>query len=321
MATNIFSTYRTGENRITASILAVLQSLSLGRTERLLGALLEQSEFELLRFRNQPSSGAPGIPDAEIVGSCRILVETKIKRDTVGSDQLKRHLDRLEQAAETSRVLLVITPDDVAPAAIDELDDDRLAWASFSSLDQSIDELLDDKQEVISEREAFLLRELQAMLLNENLLGSANDVVVVPARSAWSEYEKHHAYVCQPNRSFQAVARIAFYYRNRIYPIVPQILAVHDAVPFDPDQHDGELRRVVAAFVGDAESRKEPGATYKVMLLTAPDDPRTLVLDHSVVNDLRSQTGKSIAFTQNQRYVSSESLMKATRTTQLVDGL
>jgi hypothetical protein len=52
VATSIFSTYSTGENRVTASILAVLKSLSLNRIERLLGALLEQSAFELVRFQN-----------------------------------------------------------------------------------------------------------------------------------------------------------------------------------------------------------------------------------------------------------------------------
>lgn len=318
MATNIFSTYRTGENRITASILAVLRSLSLDRIERLIGALLEQSEFELLRFRNQPSSGAPGVPDAEIIGSCRILVETKIKRDAVDPDQLKRHLDRLEDAAETTRVLLVITPDDTAPTTIAEMGDERLAWASFASLDQSIDELLDDKQEVISEREAFLLRELQAMLLEEGLLRSANDVVVVPARRAWPEYEKHHAYVCQPNRSFQPVSRIAFYSQNRIHPLVPEILEIHEAVTFDPEQLDGELRRVVVAFCQDPESSKKQGEPYKVFLLTRPDDPRTIRLEAQVINDLRSEAGRPVAFTQNQRYVSSEALKTATRTSELV---
>jgi hypothetical protein len=52
MGNNLFSTYKTGENRVTASILAVVRSLSLGRIERILGALMEQSAFELVRFQN-----------------------------------------------------------------------------------------------------------------------------------------------------------------------------------------------------------------------------------------------------------------------------
>ena len=204
---SIFSTYSTGENRVTASFLAVLQSLSLGRIERLIGALLEQSEFQLVQFQNQPSKGGSGVPDAIIQSSCRLLVETKIKRNAVRAKQLERHLERLDVANEANRLLLVLTPDDARPSAFDALQDDRLVWASFAALDQAIDEMLDDKAEVISEREAFLLREFQTMLMAENLVGGANDVVVVPARHAWPEYEKYHAYVCQPDRPFQPVAR------------------------------------------------------------------------------------------------------------------
>src|SRR5215831_11477372 len=117
MGNNLFSTYKTGENRVTASILAVLRSLSLGRMERLLGALMEQSAFELVRFQNQPSPGAPGVPDAAIVGSCRLLVETKVERDAVRVDQLTRHLHRLDHSTEAVQGLLVLMPDEARPAA------------------------------------------------------------------------------------------------------------------------------------------------------------------------------------------------------------
>ena len=106
--------------------MAVLSSLSLKRIERLLGALFEQSELELVRFKNQPSSGSPGIPDAEISASCRLLVETKIRPDSVSRDQLERHLERLETSDETTRLLLVLTPDRRAPDAISEINNERI---------------------------------------------------------------------------------------------------------------------------------------------------------------------------------------------------
>src|SRR5712691_11155515 len=115
VSTNLFSTYKTDENRITASILAVLGSLALGRVERLLGALMEQPELELVRFRNQPSRGAAGVPDAEIWSSCRILVETKVERGGLRADQLKRHLERLDRVNEATKCLLVMTPDETRP--------------------------------------------------------------------------------------------------------------------------------------------------------------------------------------------------------------
>lgn len=124
---NIFSSYRTGENRVTASTLAVLQSLSLNRIERLLGALLEDPEFKLVRFENQPSQGDEGVPDAIIVANICLLIETKTDRNAVinkqHKEQLQRHLDRLDSSAEKQRVLLLLTPDDKAPNVIVELKD------------------------------------------------------------------------------------------------------------------------------------------------------------------------------------------------------
>ena len=98
---SIFSTYSTGENRVTASCLVVLRSLSIDRMERLHGALLEQSEFQLIRSENQPSKGAAGVPDAIIQSSLRLLIKTTTQRNTVRRDQLVRHLKRLDEATES----------------------------------------------------------------------------------------------------------------------------------------------------------------------------------------------------------------------------
>ena len=88
---SIFSTYSTGENRVTASVLAVLRSLSLGRIERLLAAILGESEFELVRFQNQPSKGGAGVPDAIIHSSFRMLIETKTVRNALHRPLIERH--------------------------------------------------------------------------------------------------------------------------------------------------------------------------------------------------------------------------------------
>jgi hypothetical protein len=317
MATNLFSTYSTGENRVTASILAVLRSLSLDRMQRLLGALLEESEFELVTFHNQPSKGGAGVPDAIIQSSCYLLVETKIKRNVVRADQIERHLKRLDQATQAVRILLILTPDDVRPKLFDAIQDARLVWASFADLDQAIDEMLADKYEVISEREAFLLRELQNMLMDENLIASANDVVVVPARNAWPEYRQYHAYVCQADRSCQQVSRMAFYARGHIHPLVPMILESHDHVDFVPDKHEGRLGELVAILLKDGQRKRD--VAYKVIFLSAPDSPDTLNLGRTVPNDLKSESGITTAFVQNQRYISSERLKFAKAASELVD--
>lgn len=316
MRTSIFSTYSTGENRVTASILAVLRSLALNRIERLLGALMERSELQLLRFENQPSRGGKGVPDAVITGSCRIFLETKIKRNSVRADQLRRHLDRLDAAGEAVQVLLVLTPDSSVPATVTSIDDARLVWTNFEALDQAIEELLADQAEVISEREAFLLRELQGMLAEEKLVGSQKDVLVVPARNAWPEYLEYQAYACQPNRPFQPVWRLSFYESGQIQPLVPTILKVHESVVFEKGRHRGTLGDLVARLL--AGTTRQEGMSYKVLLLSHPKDSKTVRLEGPIMNDLVSESGRTVAFTQSQRYVSLDRLLKAKATSELV---
>ena len=312
---SIFSTYSTGENRVTASILAVLRSLSLGRIERLLGALLEESEFELIRFQNQPSKGGDTVPDAIIQASVRILVETKVKLNAVNEQQVNGHLSRLNDATESTALLLVVTPDEVRPKVLDGFSDDRIAWTSFTMLNDAIEELVEDKHEVISEREEFLLRELQNMLTAEGLLSNAYDVVVVAARNAWPEYNDVHAYICQKNRSFQKVGRIGFYSKGVVYPLVPKILDVFEDVEMKHSAYKGELGRLVNRLLD--ERRRTEGMRSKVFLLSSPESSDTLTLREPIPNDKKSKTGKPTAFTMGQRYVSSESLLNANTTSDL----
>lgn len=312
---SLFSTYSTSENRVTASIIAVLRSLSLDRIERLLGELLEISEFELVRFENQFSQGGEGVPDALIRASVRILVETKTERNAVKLPQIERHLKRLKNATETTAIVLVLTPDDARPPALKALDDRRVAWASFARLDQAVEELLEDKREVVSEREAFLLRELQKMLSAEDLICSATDVVVVAARNAWPKYNEIHAYVCQPNRPFQQVTRMAFYSKGQIYPLVPKILESHNEVVMKKGAYSGVLGDLISRLMD--EKQYPDGETFKVMILSAPDSPDTMKLPQPIPNDMKSKSGKVTAFTMGQRYVSSEGLLKARTTTDL----
>ena len=50
MTTNLFSTYRQGENRVTSTFMAVLQRLSLPNIDRILQALLGRDDFSLATF-------------------------------------------------------------------------------------------------------------------------------------------------------------------------------------------------------------------------------------------------------------------------------
>jgi hypothetical protein len=327
MNDSIFSTYSTGENRVTASILAVLRCLALSRIERILGAFMHD-DFQLVRFQNQPAKGGKGIPDGEIGSSCRLLLETKLVRNGLNRDQLERHLERLDTSNEKDRMVLVLTPDDAQPSLIAEINDDRLVWSPFAALNQAIDEMLsgeENEKEVISEREEFLLRELQKMLIAEGLIGSSKEVLVIPARQAWEFYKQHHVYSCPSGRAFQPVKYIAFYTGNEIRPLVPKIQdEPPDPVILERAKYHGRLGEVVNEILDRNEKGTlppgwdlSPGRHLKVFLLSAPDAVETVKLAGPIINDLTSHNGQRIAFTQNRRYVSLEALRKAKKTSEL----
>ncbi|MBC7854786.1 MAG: hypothetical protein IAF94_15245 [Pirellulaceae bacterium] len=147
---------------------------------------------------------------------------------------------------------------------------------------------------------------------------SKNYILVVAARNAWPEYQEIHAYVCQPNRTFQNVDRVAFYSQGYIRPLIPRILESHEEVKMVRGQWPGRLGKLVEQLL--SENRRVEGESFKVLLLSAPESPATLQLLASIPNDLKSASGKPTAFTRGHRYVASEQLLSAKATSDLLAG-
>ena len=186
MPTNLFTDYSQGENRVTATFLAVLERLSLPNIDRILGALLD-TDFRLAAFENQPK-GKKSTPDAKIGTGHAIWVETKVKLGTVRRDQIKKHLESVSAGGK----LLLLTPDDNEPSWLDGLnkcvEGKEVVWSNFVTLAGAIEEILKDEEDPPSEREAFLLREFVSMLHEDGLLDPPG-VLVVAARDAWPMYK------------------------------------------------------------------------------------------------------------------------------------
>ena len=66
---SLFSTYRAGENRVTASMLAVFERLEIARLERIIGAAMEETTFQLVRFQNQVTKGTRTTVSAAVIAA------------------------------------------------------------------------------------------------------------------------------------------------------------------------------------------------------------------------------------------------------------
>ncbi|MEV4344051.1 hypothetical protein AB0J83_06190 [Actinoplanes sp. NPDC049596] len=145
-----------------------------------------------------------------------------------------------------------------------------------------------------------------------------NDTVVVAAGEAWPLYQKVHAYVCQPGRSFQPVEHLAFYTGKAIQPEIAAIRDRVDSVEWTPAESrrrraTGDPRdRRLADIIDQSSADGWGGGRYQVFLLSAPGEP-----DHHTRNTLIPHTstpGRGRAFTRSQRYAVRQQLISAATT-------
>lgn len=312
----LFSTYRQGENRVTSSLMAVLQRIDLDLVERILASSVGESSLEMVNFVNQVGSGGGTVPDAGISADFHYLLEVKTELEAVRADQLHGHLLHLRQGA-TSQRLFVITPDPSRPVAIDGMSDDRVVWFNFVTLDQAIAEVLNDQDDPLPEREAFLLRELRRLFVEDGLLNEPDDTVVVAARSAYPEYLELSAYICQPNRFRSKIARLGFYTNKQIRPEFPCVLHSEPVVEFTnaeasrlasaSDPWGSEVARLIRARL--ASGKTAEGEVLQVMVLSAPDAEETIRLTRPI-----QHTGPN-AWTMGHRWIRSSVLETDPETT------
>jgi hypothetical protein len=302
----LFSTYRQGENRVTASLLAVLSRLGTDLTERVLGALLDEPELSLVSFTPLPATKGAGNPDGEIRAQFRCLLEVKTVRGALASESaatLKAaYVTKLGD--DPSARLIILTPDGRVPKPLEAVSDARVVWVSFVKLATALREILDDQDEPAGERERYLIRELMALFRVEGLI-DALDTVVVAARRAYQLYLTYDAYACQPNRAVRPVQRMAFYTAKEIKPEIPEILGFRRDISISAEQarswsqSKDPVDRAVAEII---RRQLEDGVWHSagrhdVYWLSPADDPRTAHLARPL-----PYLGAG-AFTQGQRYV------------------
>ncbi|MBY5162087.1 hypothetical protein [Salsipaludibacter albus] len=321
MTSPLFSTYRQGENRVSASTLAVFERLGIDLVGRILGAALEQPEMELVAYKTQPSRGGAGVPDGEMTANFRFLFEVKTQRGGITTPahvhQLRRHLDRLD-GAHSPEAVIALTPDADRPSILADVEDDRLVWTNFEALTQAIEEVLADPAEPASERQRFLLRELTDLFVLDGLVGG-DDVVVVAASSAYRIWRDHGAYVCQADRAIRPVEHWGFYRSKQIEPEFPRVRKSFPRVEFsaenagqlreDPDPDVRELADLMHELL-DAGLQVD-GAQKDVYLLQRKDDPGLSHRDSPILHDSKG------AWTQYQRYGRLDQLLEVETTSEL----
>lgn len=335
MSRSIFSTYKQGENRVTSTILSVLENINTSIVTEILQTFLEDSTLELIKYENQINS-SDSVPDARIKGLFDFVIETKIYINKIDSVQIEKHLNGLDY--EFSK-LVILTPDLDYPDILRNIDHPRaksIIWGNFNQLILSIDSVLEDNK-LILDREAFLLNQLKYFILNENLISEdySNKVIIVPAREAWPFYQNYSIYRCQSNRFFQKASYMGFYSNGVIKTIIPKIIGYID----DINLHFDDLKKIDKNRIKtegnntknqiinrllvyknnmiEKEQNNQLNGNFKYIILSDIDDSKTKKLSSEIINDKVSKTNKNTAFVQKQGYYDFSLLKAASFTSDL----
>jgi hypothetical protein len=312
----LFSTYRQGENRVTSSMLAVFERIDLSLLETILAAAAGESSLQMVTFTNQPPGrGARSLTRASRPGSLtgsRSRPPSTPSRPNSSPSTSPTSARRPAQNGCSSS-----PPDAEQPDAIAAVNDPRVVWFNFRSLHDAIDAAVSDPTGIVAEQGRFLLRELQALLVEDGLVDS-DDVVVVAARFAYPEYLRRGAYVCKPERAFRsALTHLGFYANSTIQPHVPRIRYREDLVAFTDEEaaarrggsdNDRLVGEVIVALLDDGT--REEGKQYQVFLLSGPEGPDTVRLAQPIANDTVTESGRPWAWTMHQRYASLANLTR-----------
>jgi cell division protein ZapA (FtsZ GTPase activity inhibitor) len=215
----------------------------------------------------------------------------------VAAKQLAEHLLCFDDGSQER--LFVITPDPEQPEAVSAAADLRIVWFNFRALHDAIEAVTADPAAILAEQARFLLRELQALLVDEGLVDS-DDVVIMAARIAYHEYLQHSAYICQVGRAFRTgLTHMGFYANAAIQTRIPRIRHVEDHVSFTDDeiasrkggQQPDQLTAQVIESTLTAGTR-DAGQQYQIFLLSGPEHPDTVQLSKPIINDTLSAAGK-----------------------------
>lgn len=339
--TSIFSTYSQGENRVTSTLMSVLRNLSIANFNKLMSDIIGETGTDLISIVNQPSGKRTKNdtihtnPDAEISSNFFYYFETKIKANTINKRQLEGHLIKLGHKYSCDKKLIVLSNDTNLPTVVKEINmsNNSVFFISFDDLYEAINRLLNERNNLFSENEKYILSNFLIFLEEEGLINESihTKVILVAANNAVSIYNEYHSYFCQPERKFHQASYIAFYKNNAIIKTVPKILAIYENVSFDDEEidllepsfkDDGVNNEILKTRLKELKSKykqKDHGGHNKLFILSKPDSDQTILLKQDIINDLKSKNNpdRRVAFVQGHRYLNIDLLKKATCTTDL----
>lgn len=314
---SIFGDYKQLENRVTTSLLHILNVGDEDLIRFIVNSLnrdLPSSEINISTQDQQESS----VPDGTLECSFKfkIFIESKVNPNAINQSQLENHKKLIEENEEN--ILLYITPDLNKPQVLDE----SVSWINWGELLKLLNVYIENND--ISEGHLlyYLRDNFDLLLENVNLITpewncEKNDRVVIFAGGFGEEVAlRCKYYFCPSNRSIKPSGYVAYYRDWRI----KYCFEINEKPIYNVKLL--EIPEILKYFedAGILDKAKEKPEEYSWIY----EPLKVLKLGNQIIineieNDKKNEKGVPIPFLYgHQRYTTIEKLKKATKTSQLI---
>jgi len=316
---SVFGRYSQTENKVTAALLQILKVGGTDFTEKFMNQILDDSDMSFptseIRVSTQKKENEnvyDGLLECDF--SFRVLIESKIKNESVNEVQLKGLIENAKSAPNS--YIIYITTDNKKPEKLEGIE--QLFWLNWAEVMEILKEILkDEKPRPQSEVLSYLIDEFEKFIDYLKLIATPKNRVQIVAGGFGESIAKDYLfYACQNNRGRKESGYLAFY-RNK---------AIKTLFIIDKVENDKDLREIaknndkVRQYLDEKEPNYQGDKRqfYKLREVTVKDLESLKIEEVPVINIVHETRGRGKAYTMGAfRYTTIDKFIKAKTTEEL----
>ena len=309
---SVFGSYSQTENIVTAALLQILKVGGAEFISSFIGKIddieFPSNEINIITQTKENHNVYDGLLECDF--SFRVLIESKIKNESVDDVQLEGLIENAKSAPNS--YIIYITTDNKKPEKLEGIE--QLFWLNWARVMEILkDEDIRPKSEILP----FLINEFEKLIDYLKLIDTPENRVQIAAGSRAEPIAKEYFfYACQNNRGRKESGYLAFYKKNAIKTLFKIVKVKNDVDLREIAKNNDEVRQ----YLDEKEPNYQGGKRqfYKLREVTVKDLESLKIEEVPVINIVHETRGRGKAYTMGAfRYTTIDKFIKAKTTEEL----
>ena len=240
---SVFGSYSQTENIVTAALLQILKVGGAEFISSFIGKIddieFPSNEINIITQTKENHNVYDGLLECDF--SFRVLIESKIKNESVDDVQLEGLIENAKSAPNS--YIIYITTDNKKPEKLEKKSKEveQLFWLNWAGVMEILkDEDIRPKSEILP----FLINEFEKLIDYLKLIDTPENRVQIAAGSRAEPIAKEYFfYACQNNRGRKESDYLAFYKKNAIKTLFKIVKVKNDVDLREIAKNNDEVRQ------------------------------------------------------------------------------